>query len=770
MQINGVVSCMCYGKMLTLRIIKSYKFMFDKKSFIYVLLSTLLVVGAVVWKHNSDQNQNTQIAFTPGTYEGSATGYHGDVRLAVTFDENSITQIEVLEEQETEDIGHKAIPILTERILEAQGAGVDVVTGATVTSNAVINALCKAAKEAGVSDMKAFRNKRAAAKQKGEDIEDEWDIVVIGGGGAGLAAAAQAAQDGNTVLVMEKNADLGGNTVISGGVYQSVNPYLVWDMQHPDDQEGKGYDGKMHPKVMAVGGNQETLKMILNWSEKPFDKAYYATHPFVAGDEVELSKHGVHPEYLPVLRALKDEIRAYLAWAEKRMKQGATEEQLPLFSTNNLHIFQTYYGGLRMSNDGKDWCYGDVELVKQFVNEGQALRPWLESMGVDFTETQGIIVGALWYRANKMNGAKVTIDGKTEYYERNKGIYVMAPYAAIVNANKKNQVLTLTSAQDLIVKNGRVVGVNALREDGSKVVAHARKGVIVATGGYAANVKMVVETNRYWSSKDLLPSTKTTNRSSLTGDGIIMAQHIGADVVGMGWTQLLPLSFAKSGNIAFGGVDNSVCVSPKDGKRYVDELSERDVLSLAAFQHGVKFDGANGVHYYISGVHSNSEKYGPILPDNEGEQYTIKPAQLSGLLKTLGLDTDAEAILNTIREFDKAIMDGRQPKGVSRRYAVATIGYCEKRPDGTYDKSTYDFENTDMVFRILAPATHHTMGGLRIDTSRRVLDVNGKPIPGLFAAGEVTGGIHGGNRLGGNALTEILVSGRIAARTASGEK
>ena len=82
---------------------------------------------------------------------------------------------------------------------------------------------------------------------------------------------------------------------------------------------------------------------------------------------------------------------------------------------------------------------------------------------------------------------------------------------------------------------------------------------------------------------------------------------------------------------------------------------------------------------------------------------------------------------------------------------------------GTYDKSTYSLDSTLLTIRTLAPATHHTMGGLMVDEKRHVLDANGKPIPGLYAAGEVTGGIHGGNRLGGNALTEILVSGRIAA-------
>ncbi len=742
--------------------------MINRSDLLYLVLSTILVFGSLFCKEKYEEYQLSHLAFVPGTYTASANGFHGKVELGVTFDEKNITNIEVLSEHETEDIGHKAIPEILNRIMKAQGAGVDAITGATITSRAVTSALCNAAEQACVSNLMAFR-KKGLKKQRGADQEGEWDIVIIGGGGAGLAAAAQAAQDGNTVLVIEKNAELGGNTLISGGLYQGVNPYLVWDPQQPDALEGKGYDGQMHEKVKAVGGSIATLKMILNWSEQPFDADYFKTHPFVAGNAEELSKHGVHAEYLPTLLALKEEIRTYLAWASKRMARGEREEQLPLFSTNNLHIFQTYYGGLRTSHDGQEWSYGDAELVSQFVNESQALRPWLENMGVQFNEKQGLIVGALWYRSNQMTGAEVTIDGKTQFYERNMGTYVMAPYAAIVNANAHNKVMTLTSAQDLIVSDGRVTGVKALCDDGSKLTAHAKKGVIIATGGYAANVKMVCETNRYWSEEDISPATKTTNRSTLMGDGITMAQGIGADVVGMGWTQLMPLSFAKTGNIAFGGVDNSVLISAENGQRYVDELSERDVLSIAAFRHGVKLMGTNGGHYYISGEHSSHIKYGPILPDSEGEQYTVKVSELPALFKQLNLKTDAQAVISTIRAFDAAIMDGRQPEGVSRRYAVATIGQCVKRDNGTYDKQTYDLDNTEIIFRLLAPATHHTMGGLRIDSARRVLDTDGKPIPGLFAAGEVTGGIHGGNRLGGNALTEVLVSGRIAARTAEGE-
>ena len=721
----------------------------------------------IIYDQRSKAELLKPVTFTPGTYTAEAEGYHGQIKLDVTFDENSISSINIVEDHETEGIGHEALPMMVERIIQAQGTGVDAVTGATVSSAAIKQAVNNAAMEALVSSLAAFKHKNGKKLHVGETIEDIWDIVVVGGGGAGLFAAAQAAQDGNTVLVLEKAANLGGNTVVSGGAFQSVIPYLVWEENNPDATEGKGDDGKMYPKTKVVAGGLNTLRMLLNWSEAPFDTAYYATHPFVAGDVEEQLKHGVHSEYLPVLQALKKELRTYLAWADKQIRKGKKETELTLFSTNNLHIFQTYYGGLRPSYNGKEWCYGKVELVSQFIQEGQQLKPWMTQMGVDFYESQAYIVGMLHYRSVSAKGAQVTINGMSEFVPGNQGIYVKAPLAAIVNANSHNKVMTLTTAQDLIFEDGRVKGVNALCNDGSVLKAYAKKGVIIATGGYAANVKKVVETNRYWSADNLTDQIRTTNISTMQGDGIWMAQGIGADVTGMGWTQLLPLSFAKTGSIAFGGVDNSIFISPKTGKRYVDEVSERDALSIAAFDNGIVFRGAHGAHFFIMGKYSfNLVKAGPPLPDQEEAQYTVKIAQLPQLLKDLNIDTDAQTIVQTIREYDEMLMAGKKPTDVDKKFAIYTIGYSVRNEDGTYQRDTYDLENTELLFRILAPATHHTMGGLLVDTERRVLDTQGNPIPGLFAAGEVTGGIHGGNRLGGNAITEVLVSGRIAARNA----
>ncbi len=716
--------------------------------------------------------KNAALSFTPGTYTGSGKGYGGQVQARVTFSETGITDIRVGQQRETAHVGDVALQTLPAKLIAANGLNVDAVSGATMSSFGLKEAVLNAADQAGVTNRKAFIDNGVKA-EAGAPIDDTWDVVIIGGGGAGLCAAAQAAQDGNTVLIIEKNAELGGNTLVSGGVYQSIDHSLVWDINRPTATTAKGFDGKMHNKVRATVGCVNDLKVIYNWSEEPFDASYYKDHEFVAGDIVELSKHGVHKEYLQTLQDLKKEIKAYLDYAEPQLKKGTPENQLLLFSTTNLHIFQTYYGGLRQNTAKDEWIYGDYELVKQFIEEGEQLKPWLMGMGVGFSDSQSTLVGALWYRGSTMNGCTTDADGDgtPERYQGNWGSYVMAPLAVVNNADKHNRVMRETSANELIFENGRVTGVKAKMADGTEVTAHAKKGVIIATGGYAANIQKVLKTNKYWSRQYLSPNIGTTNRSSLRGDGIDMAEKVGAATVGEGYTQLMPLAYIADGAIAFGGVENVVFISTKDGKRYVDECSERDVLSLNGFKHGVELEGRRGVYLYVmggGGFGGFGGGFGGFGGGGghsfNGKDWSGKASALPELFDELGIKLDAEVVKNSIREYDMAVMDGREPSPIGKRHATGIIGSARRGADGQYDKSTYNIDDANLTIRVLAPSTHHTMGGLKIDLDRRVLDESGKAIPGLYAAGEVTGGFFGGNRLGGNALTECMASGRIAAK------
>nr|MCR4746422.1 FAD-binding protein [Lachnospiraceae bacterium] len=298
----------------------------------------------------------------------------------------------------------------------------------------------------------------------------------------------------------------------------------------------------------------------------------------------------------------------------------------------------------------------------------------------------------------------------------------------------------------------------------------------ISTGGYANNIEMVQETNLYWEPSYINDKTESTNRGSLMGDGIKMGEAVDAATTGEGWTQMMPISWVDNGDLAFGSGAPCVYINPTTGKRFVNETSERDVLSLGEFRNGTEVDGTQGVFLEISNAESVIWPYAYATRDADGNvtfnnedvemrQYVRTVDQLGDLFKELGwVEADAETVKTEIETYDKAfINDTMDSLDIPKTGASTLIGTAEKDSEGKYDESTYKLDDVPLRIRIMAPSTHHTMGGLKVDTDRHVLKEDGSVIEGLYAAGEVTGGIHGGNRLGGNAIVEIYVSGRTAA-------
>lgn len=710
-------------------------------------------------KKEAKEVSHTDLKFKPGTYEGEANGYNGPMKVSVKFGEDKIEDIQVVENVETDHVGTPALDVIKADVIGANGTGVENVSGATISSAALKSAINKAAEAAEVSDLEAFKKNNIEVKPQ-DAIEETYDVVVVGAGGAGVSAAVEAAQAGNKVALVEKNVEIGGNTLVSGGQYQSVMPYLVWDKDKPDATEGE-HNGEKFAKVKSDNGRIHTLETIYNWSEEPFNEKLDKDEEFVIGDIEALSKRGVHKEYLPVLKALKEEIKAYLDWAKPQLEAGKQETDLTLFSTINLHIFQTYYGGIRPNFERTAWVYGDEGLVSQFIKEGQEIKPWLNEMGSKFDDsTQRTLIGCLWQRENQFIGSE--IDGKME--EGRWATYFRAPIHKFEELNKENKIYRRADAKKLIEENGKVVGVEGELFDGTPFTLKANKGVILATGGYAANIEMVKKTNEYWDPEALEGALKTTNRNSLMGDGIKMAEEVGAATTGEGFTQMMPISWIQDGNLAFGGGEDVIYISPKTGKRYVDESAERDVLASGAFKNGIEINGTKGVFVEVGNVESPIP--GPYPYKDEDvhlRQYVREISQLDDLFKELKIDLTGKQIEDAIKEYDSYVMGKTDKLEVSKESYRSLIGQAEKDANGKYKAETYKIGKIRV--RFLAPSTHHTMGGLKVDEQRRVLNKDDKPIVGLYAAGEVTGGIHGGNRLGGNAITEIIASGRTAAKT-----
>ena len=290
----------------------------------------------------------------------------------------------------------------------------------------------------------------------------------------------------------------------------------------------------------------------------------------------------------------------------------------------------------------------------------------------------------------------------------------------------------------------------AKNKNGTRYVLNAKDGVLLATGGFSANVKMRNEYDELWNKK-LGPSTPSTNLPSATGDGITLAKKAGAGLTQMGWIQLFPAGDPTTGATSFKLGENSCIYVNKDGKRYVNESERRDVLAKANLAQ------PGGVFYVISSAKR-------ALVDKDGRNaYGVK----------------VEDILNSGKSFKADTLEELAKKaGINGKNLVATVKkwneFCEKgtgdemgRPTCMDDHRLN--EGGPYYATLMTPSVHHTMGGVKINTKAQVLNDAGNVIPGLYAAGEVTGGVHGTNRVGCNAVPDALVFGHIAAKTMAGK-
>ncbi|SFN42275.1 flavocytochrome c [Proteiniclasticum ruminis] len=560
--------------------------------------------------------------FTPGTYEGTAKGYHGDITLTVTVDENNILEIKS-EHTETKGLGDKAVSTLTEAALEKASLSMDLVSGATYSSQGFLAALEAALVKAG-ADIEKLKVKESVEVEK-KDQEFDTEVAIIGGGGAGLAAAVSAHQNGAKVLLVEKMPNIGGNTIISGSAFNAVDP-----------------------KRQSAQGIEDSVEK---------------------------------------------------------------------------HFQQTYEGG-----DKK----GDPELVRVLVENAYPTIEWLESLGMKFTDKVFTVLGALWPRSHKPVEPL--------------GTGYVNTFMNYINEHKDDiTVLTEVEAKELLVNaDGAVTGFLAEGKNG-KITVNAKNGVIIATGGFGANVEMRDQYNTIWPK---LTNIKTTNHRGATGDGILMAEKINASIVQMENIQLLPMGDPETGSLSGNieqGVENRIFVNA-EGNRFVDEGARRDVMTRALMEQA---DSMMWVivdqHSYPTGdtVNNFNETIDSLV--KEGRAY--KADTLEDLAKQIGVEP--ENLVKAVEAFNASVDGAKDEFGRTLfmdKLDTAPF-YAGKR----------------------VPTVHHTMGGIKITPETRVVDQNGEIIKGLFAAGEVTGGIHGANRLGGNALADVHTFGRIAGATAATE-
>ena len=306
------------------------------------------------------------------------------------------------------------------------------------------------------------------------------------------------------------------------------------------------------------------------------------------------------------------------------------------------------------------------------------------------------------------------------------------------------EILTETNAYELIVKDNVVTGVKAKTKNGELIVN--AKSVILTTGGFGANKKMLNDNDKEIDDKIL-----STNSPGSTGDGIKMAQKIGADVVDLDKIQLYPVCDVETGKLLYTGdtrlVGGAILVN-KEGNRFVEELGTRREISL-----GIKSQ-TDSIAYQI--WDEDSMRKSKILPTHEIEYNNLiegknlcKVNSIDEMAEFFGIDKNN--LKETIKKFNEDSENGKDTLFNLRRLG-------------------FKIEKAPFYCLKAVPAVHHTMGGLRINKDANVLDKNGNIIKGLYAAGETTGGIHGNNRLGSVSITDITVFGIIAGINAAKNK
>ena len=303
-------------------------------------------------------------------------------------------------------------------------------------------------------------------------------------------------------------------------------------------------------------------------------------------------------------------------------------------------------------------------------------------------------------------------------------------------------VIRNMKAEELIKdKSGRVVGVKATM-NGDTYTFNAKGGIVLATGGFGANPAMVKKYNPKIDERFM-----TSDAPGTTGEALYMAERAGAELVNMGYIQPYPICDPISGVIeliADARFDGAIMLN-QEGKRFVEELGRRDVLSEAILNQP---GGYTWVLWNDKiGAISNTVKEHPTEYDAFTKQ---------GIMATCD-------DLKCVADFTK--MPYEQLQATVKRVSSMTGKGNDK--DFNHRAGLVDLSQGKYYVIKAVPSTHHTMGGVHINERAQALTKEGKVIPGLWAAGEVTGVTHGTNRLGGNAYTDIIVFGRIAGEAAA---
>ena len=629
-----------------------------KKSVSALAMAAIIAVSLFGYGCGAKSASTSSDAGVSGDFTGTAKGFGGDVSVTLTLTDGAITGCTAEGKDETEGVGSQAIAKMPGAIAESGSIAVDGVSGATITSTAIKEAAAAALTAAGLNpdDYKTAVENNATA----EDSTVDADVVVVGAGGAGMTAAITAAGEGKSVVILESQSMVGGNSVRATGgmnagktVYQDENEF----------GESAGVEKTLKTAAEKYADNETITALAKTVSEQ---WAAYQANPTGYFDSVELME------------------------------------------------LDTMIGGKGIN---------DPELVETLCANSADAIDWLDEHGITLHNVSSF-GGASVKRIHR----PVNAEGKT--------VSVGSYMIPLLEENCKKagvQILLNTTANEILTDaNGAAAGIKATGSTGETVTVNA-KAVVLATGGFGANLDMVV---KY---KPELKGFMTTNAAGIQGQGIEMAEAIGAATVDMDQIQIHPTVEANTAALITEGLrgDGAVLINA-EGKRFIDEVGTRDVVSAAEIAQ-------TGSYSWLV-VDQAMVDASSVIQGYIKKGYTVTGATYEELGKAMGVD--AAAFAETMEKWN---------------------GYVEAKNDPDFGRTSFANPlNTAPYYAVKVTAgVHHTMGGLKINANTEVLNEKGEVIPGLFAAGEVTGGVHGANRLGGNAVADFTVFGRIAGAAAS---
>lgn len=460
-------------------------------------------------------------------------------------------------------------------------------------------------------------------------------------------------------------------------------------------------------KMSSVGGNTIAAGSALNAAGTDIQKnGGSMTADGIEQIEAQLALEPKNDDMKRWQESVRKDLDAYIA-------SGSTA----IFDSTDLHKLQTYVGG--------DYI-GKTELIETLCDQAPKAVEYLSELGTTWKSNIIIATGATWARSHQ---PMATFGPK--------GSDFVLPQVEFVKANG-GEIILEHKAEELLMDNDRVIGVKGTANDGTPFEYTAKKGVILATGGFGANVEMRQKYNKHWPNLD--ENVHCSNLPCSTGDGITMASAIGANLIDMEWIQMVTGSTTKfSASIA-----NNIYVNA-DGERFIAEDSRRDVLSDAVLAQ------KNSTFWFLTDAHEAWDIQGGLgygvtpIEDMLATGIMFEAQTIEELAQITGMD--AQKLQNSIDQFNKAV-SGEEEDPLGRKLFQYP-----------FDKGPY-YASVGYAF------VHHTMGGVEINANCEVLNTDGNVIPGIYACGEVTGGIHGGNRLGGNAIADVIVFGQIAGQNA----